>query len=167
MEYLSKNILLLRHLKELTQAEIANQIGFKRTTWVNYESGLSTPILRDALMIAKFLDVNLEDLITKDLSTDTHLIEKYKDSKYWEKTHLKSHPPTHPNRKKEGKSPPGTKIKTTFNSPLNVDQKSLKVIEAHLHDLSSKIAKIETNTANSLAQMEGKIKALAKGKSKK
>ncbi|HCN82509.1 MAG TPA: DNA-binding protein, partial [Sphingobacteriaceae bacterium] len=66
MKHFSKNIYLLRNIRGLTQAQIAAQLGFKSTTWNNYESGVSTPILRDALTISKFFEVSLNDLADKD-----------------------------------------------------------------------------------------------------
>jgi len=166
MDHLSKNIKLLRNLKEISQTEIAASLDFNRTTWNNYESGVSTPSLEGVFKIAKYFGVSVDDLVMKDLITDVNLIAKYKDSKYWEKVNLNVNALVNAITKKEGKSSPSNKANKEFNPSLNEAQMSFKSIEAQLHDLSSKIAKIEANTAKSLATMEDKIKALAKGKAK-
>lgn len=68
MKYFSRNIRFLRQQAGLTQADIERKLEIKRSTWNNYESGLSKPYVEVLIGIAKFFDVAEGDLLHLDLS---------------------------------------------------------------------------------------------------
>jgi transcriptional regulator with XRE-family HTH domain len=68
LKYLAKNINFLRGLKGISQAEIADRLGFKRTTWNGYESATSKPYIDGLVIIADYFDVSEADLLHTDLS---------------------------------------------------------------------------------------------------
>lgn len=75
MNFFPLNLQILRKSKGLKQSDM-EQIGFKRTTWNNYESGASQPNIDGILTIAKYFDVKIDDLLSRDLSQDDQLMEK-------------------------------------------------------------------------------------------
>lgn len=167
MKYLAKNILFLRKRKGLKQSEMYDELRVYRTTWNNYESGVSVPVLKDALRIANYFDVNLEDLLTKDLSEKGNLNEKSEDEKKQEKGKVKSNPIGNPITENEVNSGPHTKIEIEDNQPLKQAKTGFKSVETQLHDLSSKLANIEANMSKRIAQIEDKLTALDKDLAKK
>lgn len=68
MKYFSKNIRFLRQQAGLSQADIERKLEIKRSTWNNYESGLSKPYVEALIVIAKFFDVTEGDLLHLNLS---------------------------------------------------------------------------------------------------
>jgi transcriptional regulator with XRE-family HTH domain len=71
MKYFSKNIRFLRQQAGLSQADIERKLEIKRSTWNNYESGLSKPYVEALIVIAKFFDVAEGDLLHLNLSKET------------------------------------------------------------------------------------------------
>ncbi|MFC4262436.1 helix-turn-helix domain-containing protein [Ferruginibacter yonginensis] len=65
--FFGKNLKYLRKKKGLTQSEILNGIGFKRTTWNMYENQKSFPKFEDLIKISKYFDVSLSQLVEFDL----------------------------------------------------------------------------------------------------
>lgn len=78
LEYLSKNLKVLRKSKKLSQDEICVKLGFinettgktARSKWSNYETGNSQPILNDLIKIAKFFDISETKLLHTDISNE-------------------------------------------------------------------------------------------------
>lgn len=71
MKYFSKNIRFLRQQAGLSQADIERKLEIKRSTWNNYESGLSKPYVEALIVIAKFFDVTEGDLLHLNLSKNS------------------------------------------------------------------------------------------------
>ena len=69
MNTFGNNLKSLRKQKDLRQDEIKSLLGFSRTTWSNYELGLSEPSLAGLVKISKFFGVTLDDLLTADLGS--------------------------------------------------------------------------------------------------
>jgi transcriptional regulator with XRE-family HTH domain/signal peptidase I len=67
MHFFSKNVVFLRELKGLNQAQMAASIDFNKTTWNNYELGKSQPNITDLLTIADFFKVTASQLLELDL----------------------------------------------------------------------------------------------------
>ena len=88
MKYFAKNIRFLRKYRKLTQAEIAAALGFTQSAWNNYENGVSQPILKDFIIIAKFFDTTLDDLLHTDLSKQGNLISAEEGGKNPKKGNL-------------------------------------------------------------------------------
>ncbi|HXU27488.1 MAG TPA: XRE family transcriptional regulator [Bacteroidia bacterium] len=65
---LSSNLLILRQKKSISQDTLAKFLNISRTTITNYEGGLSEPDYEKLILIAKYFDISLDDLLTKDLS---------------------------------------------------------------------------------------------------
>lgn len=68
LKYFAKNIAFLRGLKNISQAEMADRLNFKRTTWNGYESGTSKPYIDGLVLIADYFGVSEGDLLHVDLS---------------------------------------------------------------------------------------------------
>jgi len=100
--YFPSNIQVLRKALKLSQAEICDRTGFKRTTWSNYETGYAFPAIDDLLGIASFFGVTLYELIQIDISKDVRLIERLVGKGNTAKSTSKSTPISTAN---EGKTP--------------------------------------------------------------
>ncbi len=61
-----------RELKNITQAELANAIGVKRTTISMIESGINKPSLKTAFKISKYFGVRIEDLFDLQFKDTTN-----------------------------------------------------------------------------------------------
>ena len=83
MIFFNKNMSFLRKSLNLSQAEICRQIGFKPTTWNNYELGRSNPNLEDFYKIIKFFGVDGLKILDEDLSKGKviQISEIHKNSK--------------------------------------------------------------------------------------
>jgi transcriptional regulator with XRE-family HTH domain len=68
LKYLAKNLKWLRERKGIKQTEVESYIGFKSTTWNNYEKGVSKPGLDDLIKISKYFEVTETQLLHKDVS---------------------------------------------------------------------------------------------------
>ena len=66
--YLSKNIRYLRKSKKWSQEELALKLGIKRSNIAAYESKNVEPRLGLILQIAKLFNVNMAELIRKDIA---------------------------------------------------------------------------------------------------
>jgi transcriptional regulator with XRE-family HTH domain len=64
---ISKNLKYLRKKKGMTQIELRSHLGFTRSTWSNYENGLTNPSIEDLIRFSSFFGVSLDDLILNDL----------------------------------------------------------------------------------------------------
>lgn len=69
---LGENIRFLRTKKGYSQDDIANKLGYKSfTTIQKWESGVSEPPLKALKKLSEIFNVDMNDLATKKLSTDT------------------------------------------------------------------------------------------------
>jgi transcriptional regulator with XRE-family HTH domain len=68
VKYLAKNLKWLREQRHLKQSDIEGVIGFKSTTWNNYEKGVSKPGLDDMIKISKYFGYSETEILHKDLS---------------------------------------------------------------------------------------------------
>lgn len=68
MSLLSTNIRHLRKKKELTQAQLAEKIGIKRSALGAYEEGRAEPKLTTLQAFAEFFELRLDELIQVDLT---------------------------------------------------------------------------------------------------
>ena len=90
-DFFTQNLAFLRDQMEVSQSEMAESIGFKRTTWSGYENGKSKPNYSDLLKIAEYFGISLSDLIERDLG-NSNLTEYKKDAKKQQKSNLTSNP---------------------------------------------------------------------------
>lgn len=95
MNFFAANIKALRIKKGLKQAELAEKLGFPRTTWSSYEQEASQPGIDELLRIADFFGVTMDALLSRDLgfiadslTSNVHLITKDSSAK----KHVKSTP---------------------------------------------------------------------------
>ncbi len=102
MDFFAKNIRHLRESRNLKQAEICANTGFKQSTWSGYEKGTSKPNYNDLLLIIEYFGITASELIELDLS-NVHLIENSQDGKKGQNVHLNVHPNVHLNEKKSRK----------------------------------------------------------------
>lgn len=75
MHHLSSNLKYLRKAKGLTQAQLAEKLGLKRPIVGAYEEGRSEPKLATILHLAHFFEVNIDALVSVDLSDPNALSE--------------------------------------------------------------------------------------------
>ena len=69
---LGENIRFLRTKKGYSQDDIANKLGYKSfTTIQKWESGVSEPPLKELKKLSEIFNIDMNDLATKKLSTDT------------------------------------------------------------------------------------------------
>lgn len=164
MNWLAKNIVLLRKLINFTQSEISDQLGFRRTTYNNYERGVSTPSLEDVFKIAKYFGFSVEELVMMDLSADVNLIAKIAVAKKPEKVNLNVNASVNPIRRKEVNTDKETPGKDAFKSLLNEDQASFKHLSAEVYEIARKQALFEHQINNKIAVIEAKLDELLKDK---
>lgn len=69
MLYLSKNIRALRKKAVLTQEQLAQRVGVKRSALAAYEEQRAEPRLQTLLALCQYFSVGIDDLINRDLST--------------------------------------------------------------------------------------------------
>lgn len=71
--HLPANLLYLRKKKGLLQEDMQLRVGIQRTTWSNYENGITDPSVADLVIFSNFFGISLDDLITADLAAhDAH-----------------------------------------------------------------------------------------------
>ncbi|MGB3181069.1 MAG: LexA family transcriptional regulator [Cyclobacteriaceae bacterium] len=68
MGLVNENIKWLRKKERLTQEQLAEKIGIKRSLLGAYEEGRADPRLNNLLNIAREFDVSVDTLLTKDVS---------------------------------------------------------------------------------------------------
>lgn len=68
--YLGQNINYLRKRAGVTQNDLADKLGVTPTQISKYGSGKSSPPVEKIILISEIFDVNIEDLILKDLSQE-------------------------------------------------------------------------------------------------
>ena len=73
---ISTNLKYLRKKKGLTQLELRTILGYTRSTWSNYENGITNPSIEDIITISNFFGITLDDLIMNDLPARIHSDEK-------------------------------------------------------------------------------------------
>jgi transcriptional regulator with XRE-family HTH domain len=68
MNRISKNIRFLRKKTDLNQAQLADQLGFKRSTYATFESGRAKLTLENIVKISNYFRISVDDIIKNDLS---------------------------------------------------------------------------------------------------
>lgn len=84
MNYFGKNIRYLRKLKNMTQDDLAEKLGYKSfTTIQKWESGNSEPNLKKLKQLAEIFNVDIDNLAQIDLSKENnnHNTKSNKDQK--------------------------------------------------------------------------------------
>ncbi|MFT3825891.1 MAG: helix-turn-helix transcriptional regulator [Chitinophagaceae bacterium] len=72
--HLPKNLHYLRKKKGLLQEEMHMHVGIQRTTWSNYENGITDPSVNDLINFSNFFGVSLDELIRFDIALrDSHI----------------------------------------------------------------------------------------------
>lgn len=160
-----KNIKFLRIKSGLTQSEISTATGLNRTTWNNYESGVSQPNIEGLISLSNYFDVSETDLLHTDLS-NAHLMPKSDGSKNQEKAHLNSHLSAHPITKKEEEKIKTAAQKQEFKWALNDDQMPYKLEDRVLY-LINKVGALEAILHQKTSVIEARLNELTKTKSKK
>lgn len=87
-EFLNKNLKYLRNKKNISQQNLADQIGIDRSTISRIENNEIDTTIDNAIKIAEILNVSVNDLISKDLTKEKNnkcfddleiLFDKHKD----------------------------------------------------------------------------------------
>jgi transcriptional regulator with XRE-family HTH domain len=84
MKYLAKNLKWLRTQRGLKQTDLLKIIGFKSTTWNNYEKGVSKPGLDDMMKISKYFGYTETDILHRDLEVNKIRKVRQKETDYEE-----------------------------------------------------------------------------------
>ncbi len=66
--YFKENLYYLRTTNNLSQLELAKLLGVSRSAITRWEQGVRMPIVDAAVIIAKYFNVSLDELLTEDLS---------------------------------------------------------------------------------------------------
>lgn len=66
--YFKENLYYLRTTNNLSQLELAKLLGVSRSAITRWEQGVRIPIVDAAVIIAKYFNVSLDELLTEDLS---------------------------------------------------------------------------------------------------
>lgn len=69
-EHLASNLRMLRKRMNLSQEELASQIGLNRGNIASYENGSAEPKICSLLKLAEIFGVSIPDLVNEDLSDD-------------------------------------------------------------------------------------------------
>lgn len=64
------NLVQLRKMKSMTQEDIAEKVGVSRQSVAKWESGESIPDLEKSRLLAKVLNVSLDELVNHETSDD-------------------------------------------------------------------------------------------------
>lgn len=64
------NLVQLRKMKSMTQEDIAEKVGVSRQAVAKWESGESVPDLEKSSLLAKTLNVSLDELVNHENSND-------------------------------------------------------------------------------------------------
>ncbi len=81
MTTVSKNIKFLRKAARLTQEQLAERIGIKRSLLGAYEEGRADPRLNNLLAIARIFEVTVDQLISGDVSNPADVAKFGNESK--------------------------------------------------------------------------------------
>lgn len=65
---IAKNLRYLRKKRGLNQADIRSKLNITRSTWSNYENGITTPAINDLIKFSRFFGITLDELILHDLN---------------------------------------------------------------------------------------------------
>lgn len=68
--YLANNLKFLRKKMGKTQDALSSEVGIGRTTIANYEAGLSEPNIVTLRSFAKYFDVSLDDMLSKNMEEE-------------------------------------------------------------------------------------------------
>lgn len=63
--YIGENITYLRNRKGLTQGQLADELGLKRTNIAGYETGKAMPPIEALVKIAQYFAVSLDEIVLK------------------------------------------------------------------------------------------------------
>lgn len=74
--YLSNNIKVLRKKQGYTQESLSKELGKTKATVSDYEKGKSLPPLDILLKMCALFQINLEDLVNKDLEKEGFIPEE-------------------------------------------------------------------------------------------
>lgn len=80
-----KNLVFLRHKKELSQEKICDEIEFKfkvnlsRSTYAAYEQNRNEPCINMLIILCEFHDISIDDLLLSDMKQEE--INKWKEKK--------------------------------------------------------------------------------------
>lgn len=74
--YLSSNLSYLRKTKGINQKMISDFTGLTQQTISFYESGDREPTLKNLILIAKFFEVSIGDLLLKDMRPQGSMLSK-------------------------------------------------------------------------------------------
>ncbi|MFN4122379.1 MAG: XRE family transcriptional regulator [Flavobacteriales bacterium] len=66
---LSSNLKILRKIKGLSQEEVAEKLGLKRTSISGYENGTSEPSVEGLIKFSKLYNISIDSLLCEDLSS--------------------------------------------------------------------------------------------------
>ena len=62
----SEHIFEMRKARNLTQKDVAAEIGISWRAYQNYERGVQEPTLSTLIALADFFDVSLDDLVCRE-----------------------------------------------------------------------------------------------------
>lgn len=73
MLYWAENMKYLRARKKHSQKHVADELGITRTRYSKYEYGLSEPPIELLVKIARYYEVNVDELLSEDMFRSANL----------------------------------------------------------------------------------------------
>lgn len=77
--YFYENLKFIRKSLNFSQKEIATYLNLNSTSYSNYETGRRQPDLDTLIKISDFLNIEIDKLLTENLSNDINFLENIKD----------------------------------------------------------------------------------------
>lgn len=74
-----KNLKFLRAQKKLSQEQFAGEIGLNRGNIASYEKGTAEPSVKNLLSIVKYFNIDLSDIVEKDLALSNEFAAELMD----------------------------------------------------------------------------------------
>lgn len=82
MKFFADNLKFLRKRDGLSQEQLAERLGLNRGNIASYEKGTAEPKLENVLKIVKLFNIELADLLEKDLTNSAAIIEELEKGGY-------------------------------------------------------------------------------------
>ena len=76
MTYFTDKLKALRKEKQLTQKELAEQIGIKQNSYSDWETGKNEPNLENIVKLSKILDTSTDELLGRQVNFGDRILNK-------------------------------------------------------------------------------------------
>lgn len=153
MDRISKNIRFLRGKTNLNQAQLADKLGFKRSTYATFESGRAKLTVENLVKISNYYRISVDDIIKNDLSN----IQIHKLSKTNYSTEFKDESPENKNKNFKNKYTESTCGLHQQNSPsIKHEHDPKQISRLDLEQIREELQKLKKDFKESIQLIEQK-----------